>query len=351
MTENSKMKLNPDALKTGRKTVYLKVKDGHNHYRLLPPFGEKSNGYPYQKWVVLWGLTDPEKLRVFPIASPSMFSEDRKCPVTEYGKLLKDKLEAMTAELKASGASEKAIKTQMNDINEFARSISPKVIFAYNAVDKSGLAGVLELKGTAHKDLKARMSEYIQDYNQDPTSVNSDPDDSGVWFDITRSGTFFETEYKAYRLQIKVKGPTGISYSDDRSPLPEALVTGWEKQAYDLTALYRRKSYEEVREVLMWNLNQNRAKFPEIVLPGFDDFSAFDEVGGEEANEVAETPVVHPKALGKTAVNLKLGPSDDDEDDAPVVQTKSSTVSKPVMKASSVEDEDVFAMADRILDN
>ncbi len=338
---DSKIKINPDALKSGRKTVHLKTKDGHNPFRFLPPFGDKSNGYPYQKWVVLWGLTDPEKLRVFPMASPSMSSEDKKCPVTEYSKLLKEKLDAKLADLKAAGKSEKEIKAEMNDINEFARSISPKVVFAYNAVTKDGTVGVLELKSSAHKDLKVKMNEYIQDYNQDPTSVNALDDDSGVWFDIERTGTFFDTVYKAHRLQTKTKVGNGFQYSDDRAPLPEALVTGWEKQAYDLTTLYRHKTYSEVFATLMWNLNQVRAKLPEVVIEGsgFDDFSGLDEVGGEaEANEEAE--IVHPKALGKAPVSLKLG-ADEEDDETPAPK-------KTAKKASS-EDEDMMAMAEKIL--
>ena len=46
---NNKIKINLDSLKTRREWRRHKVKDGHNVFRILPPFGEKSNGFPYKK--------------------------------------------------------------------------------------------------------------------------------------------------------------------------------------------------------------------------------------------------------------------------------------------------------------
>ena len=60
MTSNSKIKINLDSLKSRREWKRHKVKDGHNVFRILPPFGEASNGYPYRKWQIIWGLADLE---------------------------------------------------------------------------------------------------------------------------------------------------------------------------------------------------------------------------------------------------------------------------------------------------
>ena len=86
---STKIKINLDSLKTRREWKRHKVKDGSNVYRILPPFGEASNGYPYRKWQIIWGLQDPESGRARPFAS-SMTSE-KKCPVTEYVTALKKK--------------------------------------------------------------------------------------------------------------------------------------------------------------------------------------------------------------------------------------------------------------------
>src|ERR1035437_8675417 len=108
---NSKIKLNLDSLKSRKEWKRHKVKDGHNIYRILPPFGEASNGYPYRKWQIIWGLTDPESGRARPFAS-SMTSEKR-CPVTEFAASLKKRAETMKAQLQASGASEEEAKVRL----------------------------------------------------------------------------------------------------------------------------------------------------------------------------------------------------------------------------------------------
>jgi hypothetical protein len=212
-----------DSLKSRREWKRHKVKDGHNVYRILPPFGESSNGYPYKKWQIIWGLFDPESGRARPFAS-SMTSE-KKCPVTEFVGELKKRAEQIKIKLQTAGATEEAVKERLTTLNALISDLSPKTIYVYNAADKAGDVGLLELKSTAHKEMKDEMSVYIQDYNQDPTSLNSEDADSGVWFDVIRSGLGRDTSYSVKRLQSKTKGPTGkLITEDDRSPLPDSVV-------------------------------------------------------------------------------------------------------------------------------
>jgi hypothetical protein len=177
-----KIKINMDSLKSRREWKRHKVKDGHNVYRILPPFGESSNGYPYRKWQIIWGLFDPESGRARPFAS-SMTSE-KKCPVTEYVGLLKKKAETLKSQLATAGISEEESKERLSALNKLISDLNPKTTYIYNAADKAGEVGLLELKSTAHKKIKTEMSEYIQTYNQDPTSLNSEETDSGVLVEI-----------------------------------------------------------------------------------------------------------------------------------------------------------------------
>ena len=205
---SNKIKLNLDSLKSRREWKRHKVKDGHNVFRILPPFGEASNGYPYRKWQIIWGLTDPESGRARPFAS-SMTSEKR-CPVTEYVNELKKRADGLEAQLKASGASKDDVTACLKDLRELINNLSPKTVYIYNAADKAGEVGLLELKSTAHKAMKTQMNQYIQDYNQDPTSLNSADDDSGVWFDITRQGMGRDTEYDVQKCQTRVKNGASL---------------------------------------------------------------------------------------------------------------------------------------------
>ena len=148
MTSNSKIKINLDSLKSRREWKRHKVKDGHNVFRILPPFGEASNGYPYRKWQIIWGLADLETGRMRPFAS-SMTSE-KKCPVTEFVGELAKKAESIKSQLQAAGASDDDIKNRLKDITQLIQDLKPKTVYLYNAVDKAGEVGLLELKSTAH---------------------------------------------------------------------------------------------------------------------------------------------------------------------------------------------------------
>jgi hypothetical protein len=333
-----KIKINLDSLKTRREWRRHKVKDGSNVYRILPPFGESSNGYPYKKWQIIWGLIDPESGRARPFAS-SMTSE-KKCPVTEYVAELKKKAESLKSQLAAAGVDEETQKNRLGALNKLISDLSPKTVYIYNAADKSGDVGLLELKSTAQKKMKAEMSQYIQDYNQDPTSLNSEDTDSGLWFNITRAGLGRDTEYDVKKMQIKTKNPTTgkISFEDDRSPLPDAVVENYDNLAYDLSAVYQVKSYSELAEVL----EANMASFIELC-PDAD-------LGASTTN-VKSTPKAAPaqsaaqKPVGTKTVTLKMD-DEEEQEEAPVVTTNRSAKAK----AASVDD-DFLAEADALLNS
>jgi hypothetical protein len=332
---SSKIKINLESLQSRREWKRHKVKDGNNVYRILPPFNENSNGYPYRKWQIIWGLKDPQSGRPRPFAS-SMTSEKR-CPITEYVATLKKKSETLKAQLQAAGATEEQMKDRLGTLNKLINDLSPKTVYIYNAVDKSGEVGLLELKSTAHKKMKTEMTQYIQDYNQDPTSLNSAEDDSGIWFNITRSGFMRDTEYDVKKLQKSTKNDKGrMVFEDDRSPLPESVVTNFSQLAYDLGAVYQIKSYDDLQAIL-------DANFPDII----KDCPDADPNGDLSERQFLTTPeTAAPKANGAGKVNIRLG--DDEEDgvnDTSHVQTKFAT---PPANAASIDD-DFLAEADRLL--
>lgn len=334
----SKIKINLDSLKTRREWKRHKVKDGSNVFRILPPFGDNSNGYPYRKWQIIWGLQDPESGRPRPFAS-SMTSE-KKCPVTEYVQSLKKKAETLKAQLAASGVSEEDQKARLGALNKLISDLSPKTVYIYNAADKSGEVGLLELKSTAQKKMKAEMAQYIQDYNQDPTSLNSEDTDSGVWFNITRSGLGRDTEYDVKKMQIKTKNPTTgkISFEDDRSPLPDSVVENYDNMAYDLSAVYQVKTYDELAEILAANMESLIELCPDADV----------DAGTALEQQILRTPTAKPavaKPAGTKPVTLKM----DDEDEEEEVQV-SSTRSTTKVQATQVDD-DFLAEADALLNS
>lgn len=333
------IKINLDSLKARREWKRHKVKDGHNVFRILPPFGDNSNGYAYRKWQIIWGLTDPDSGRPRPFAS-SMTSE-KKCPVTEYVQALKKKAETLKGQLAASGVSEEDQKERLSSLNKLISDLNPKTVYIYNAADKSGEVGLLELKSTAQKKMKTEMSEYIQTYNQDPTSLNSEETDSGVWFDITRQGLGRDTEYDVNIVKIKSKNPqTGkITFEDDRSPLADSVVENYDNLGYDLGAVYQVKSYDELAEILEANMLSLIEACPDA------DLNA-DGLLLQPTPKVAAKPAatVAAKATGTKPVTLKMD-DDEEQEETPVVAKKTTA------RVQATADDDFLAEADALLNS
>lgn len=334
--------INMDSLKPKREWNRHKVKDGNNIYRITPPFGENSNGYPYQRWYIIWGLLDPETGRKRPYASP--ITSEGKCPVFEYVKVLTDIVEQKKAQLAASGVSADEIKEQLKPLNSILWDMKPKKIYAYNAIDKAGTVGILEIKQTAQDKLKALMLEYIQQYQQDPTSLNSEKTDSGIWFNFIREGVGRDTTYEVKKSQDQQEVNGQIGYFDDRSALPDNVVTNYDSLAYDLTSVYQMKSYDEIKEILLANLSAVAESCPEAIVEGFEVPSASKTTGSTTSTKPAATQAA---PQGTVPVGLKL----DDPTDVPFdggVKTSATTASATV--AASVEDtDDIFAMAEDIV--
>lgn len=333
----SKIKVNPDALKPKREWKRHKVLEGNNVFRFLPPFGEQSNGYPYRRWMVTWGLLDPESGRKRPYASP-ITSSEQACPVMEFVKALSEKADSLKSELKQSGASDAEIKERLKPLQSAISDLRPKKTYAWNAVDKAGVVGLLEIKATAQKKLKELMNKYLNDYAQDPTSVNSEQDDSGVWFNIKRSGIGFDTEYDVEKVQKTQKINGQLTYVDDRSPLPDSVVENWEDSAYDLSSIYQTKSYDEIKQVLMANMQRIVEQCPDALIAGFEP--AAGATGTQGASTVRAQSDANASSRSKTASPSKpITTKFDDDDDEELVD------SLPVAEPN----DDVFAMADDIL--
>lgn len=354
MNTNTKIKLNMDSLKTSKEWVRHKVKSGNNIFRILPPFGDNSNGYPYRKWQIIWGLTDPSSGRVRPFASSLM--NEKRDPVVEFVDGLRARLDEMEGALKGRGMDDKAVQKHVKfaRLQKFIRDVSPKTTYLYNAADKAGTVGLLELKSTAHKKMKVCMNDYIRDYNQDPTSLNSEDEDSGVWFNVKRAGEGFDTEYDVEKVQIKQKVGSSVSFVDDRSALPEVVVQNFDNVAYDLSGVYKANTYDDLNEILQANLDTFYKVCPEADLTVAVDLDSEDDDAGESAALPAaavktanksslNTSATSTAKPGKATIAIKL----QDEDDAEEVAPKA--VAKKAAPMPVSDDDDFMAQADAIL--
>jgi len=345
----AKITINMDSLKSGRDWVRHKVNDGSNIYRILPPFGDASvhNNYPYRRWSICW-LQDPKSGKRKPFATPKTDSEE--CPIQEYSDALNKYIEAKLHHLKADGLSETDIKAEMEGLRSVQWNIKPQHIYAYNACDQAGSVGLLEIKSTAHKAMKKMMNQYIKDYGQDPTSLNSDENDSGVWFNITKEGKGKDTEYGVVFHQTRQKMNGQLVKIDDRTALPEHVVNNYESLAYDLNSIYTKKNYDELREILMFNLSLLAEEVPEAVLEGYG-------VDTPPSTTEAVSKVQQAPKKSATKVTLNLNDADDaDDEPAPVrkaasapMPVKPSPSTKKTTVSQSFEDDELSALTAEIL--
>jgi len=376
----AKITINQDALKPRKEWKRHKVGVGDNIYRILPPFGDVNvhQNVPFKKWSVVWGLVDPSSGRMRPVNSP-INSEERKCPIYDYLDLLTKKIDNLKKQYTEQGFSEDQVKDKLTDLNKLLWEIRPKHVYAYNACDKSGTVGILEIKTTAHKAMKKRMVEYINVYSQDPTSLNSDVDDSGVWFNITREGERKETKYDVVFNVTREKDAQGRLISvDDRSALAAHIVEKYDDVGYDLNKLYKSLSYDELKTLLILNIDMWAQDNPQVLVPGF---TRGDIVVPEQAATVApvvqtETIVAPQIVKGTKPVTISMGAMDNDVDDdfnvddAFPMTTVSATKTNPVattyanqqeaapapmasmsQPSSTASDDDFMKMAEGILNS
>ena len=352
----SKITINTDSLKTRREIKRFQIQPGSNIYRILPPFGDESvhNNYPYRKWSLVW-MHDPETGRKRPFAIP--FVKDVKDPITVYVTLLAATVDRLKKAMEEKQISEDKIREKLAGANKLIYEWRPKHTYFYNAANKAGEVGILELKSTAHKAMKLEMFEYIKDYSQDPTSLSSDPDDSGVWFNVIREGEKGDkdTEYKVKKNQTKQKNEQGrLVWVDDQESLSDHIMENFDKLAYDLHSLYKERTYEDLKDILMFNIANVVDDVPLAKLPGYDPAEygidlKKEEVQEEETEvevEVEEPEEVKPVVVkAKKPVKLAIEDGSDEEPVlAPVAPAK-----KPAPKKATAVDEDVFARADSIL--
>lgn len=263
------LKINPDAMKTGREIVRHKIAQGTSIFRILPPT-DNSNGYPYKRWMITWGLLDPQKETKRPYAS-SLTTEQR-CPIRDYYYDLLKVLENKEAVLKTKGISEDQIKSQLKDFAMIVRNLRLRTVYAYNAVDQSGKIGILEVGSTVQNQIKKIMSEYMTEMNQDPTSLNNDPEDSGIWLKIERQGEKIDTKYYVSKNQKPEKLPDGRRVVvDDATPLPKDVIENYDSLAYDLAECYQVLTYDELYDVLAANVARWSKTFPEVLVGMFSN--------------------------------------------------------------------------------
>ena len=281
----------------------FKLTEGTHILRILPPFGTNHNNMASQEVNLHWGFIASNG-QVKPICCSYKF--DGYCPICARAK----ELEVLAQRAKATGDEEGEKQN-----NADSQKLRNRRTFLYNAANKEGTVGILELTKTTHDELIKLFKEYISKYDLNPTSLTD-----GVWFQITREGKSLKTKYfvKFNKTTAKIDGE--LIEKLDRTPLAENILNNYEKLAIDIHTLYKPTTAADLKKILEGApVDEIIKKQPKATKPAVTAKPAIIE-DDTPPWEVEATPVVTTKAAAPKPT--------------PVVTAAPKPQPKPVVTAS-----------------
>lgn len=231
----------------GRKKNF-KLKDGSNHYRVLPPFGKLA---PEGKWAIYesvhWGYKGSRGARNFRCIQEK--GRDgilkRECPEctliatrkADYDARLKDLVERQ-------GKTKKEAQEYLKPLGDWLFSHNRDSKWYLNALSTSGEIGRLAIPHKMYRALQAAITGpngLITKKNLDPIAI-----EGGVFFDLERTGMGNETNH-VVRVVTELVEKDGDTFEKiKRAPLTDELLKRMQAEAYDLSNMYRTLTADEI---------------------------------------------------------------------------------------------------------
>jgi hypothetical protein len=183
----------------GSKFEQFSVKDGSTLYRVLP--GIKSLA-KRKEWHCYWAThfwmgkdaRNPDKDRVHPIlcveerdwARGGMITQE--CPLCQKREEVKKKIAAIEAAGLSRGMPKSKIAAATADLQKWMKNHGRDGKYRVYAINENEQVGILKLATTAMRALKEKINKLVS-RNHDPLGRK------GVWFEFSRTGTGFSTNY------------------------------------------------------------------------------------------------------------------------------------------------------------
>ena len=238
----------------------FKLAEGRNTFRILPPFGTDNKGVWFHEWYLHWGFMDANGNRK-PLAC-SYRGPERFCPICEQAREIRNTMDAMVADYTVEEDGRKKtnwdsipdnVKAKHKELRDKWGAIRANRRYFYNAVDRAGDVGILQLTAKTGDALNAEIKVAVQQKNFNPLSLRD-----GCFFDIikTKTGPLpINVEYSVkfnYKTQ-EVTTPGGEVVTADvieRGSVSAALLENFEELAYDIHVLYPTRSAAELQAIL-----------------------------------------------------------------------------------------------------
>jgi hypothetical protein len=229
------VELNIDEMSSNTSTPInrFKVTEGTHVLRILPPFGTDHRNRASHEINLHWGFTTAAG-QVRPISCS--YPTEKYCPICTRAK----ELEALAERAKAEGDADSEKENRDQSIKLRSRRS-----FLYNAADKNGKVGVLDVPKSLHDEIIKLFKEYVQKFDLDPTSLTD-----GVWLQLSREGQGLKTRYAAKFNKTTAKIDGELVEKLDRTPLSDSVVNNYEKLAVDIHSLHRPSTALELKKVL-----------------------------------------------------------------------------------------------------
>lgn len=235
---------NPEALE-GKESDLETIKEGTSWYRILPPYGTGHNGFPWAFHGIHWGLKDSNGNQI-----PVRCSYDREkfCPICA---------EVWDAEKQLKSFEKDDNSEAKQDLEEFVKTFRADKAYYLNALTIDGRVKKLKIKpilvtGRSGGDGKKAEGQLIQRIKKAIVDKKFDPMalDTGCWFEFTRTGRNFNTEYG---VDFKRHPDETIDRTPISGAFPEvyeaikAQLAGGEGPMFDVHTLYELRSSAELK--------------------------------------------------------------------------------------------------------
>ena len=230
------------------------LKDGDNIFRIIPPlFSQELTG----KWALShaqhFGYPTKSGDKSIPnnfycVEKSKFVSGElvvlQACPEDVLIKEHLEEWDTAKKTLTKQGKSETEIKVATDSLASFCRTHNRDFKWYLNVKWADGTFGCVKIAGKAKKAIDKRIAELQKrKVPIDPISA-----DQGVWFRVTRTGKYLNTEYDAFIVTEEV-AVNGQTYERIKAaPLSEADYAMAQEKCRDLTEVgIRRLTLEQVQ--------------------------------------------------------------------------------------------------------
>jgi len=228
---------------------WLKLKDGANVFRILPPIGSLAERGVWARYLKIeWGYKDTKGIHKPFQDCRVVNGKTKMIEVESYAHLHREELKAEKTRIIDAFKAGKATKDQLQEINDKVMAFNQDSKFYVNVIGSDGQMGVLKVPYKAKQALDAEIKK-LNAAGVDPLSV-----EDGRFFNFFRSGEKLETQYQVtvYKERVETK-EYGMVEKDIVHKLTSDIVNRLQTEVLDLADLdkmYPKLSSEDVQSIV-----------------------------------------------------------------------------------------------------